>query len=209
MRLFSTLICILISIGISAQIQMKNVSLVSPDSAVAYAYVSNRLEFSGIDQEKSHTLIYYGDTIIENSKNSFSFYPKNKGVQTLQLFEEKKIIKEFQIRVETLNPLQVYLAGLRDSVVSSLELFNNPFFEVTYAPQLLAPCTSVQSCYIIIEKVNGDSLHYSNIYSLRNLEKRINLENGDVFIVHTVTLKCPSCKSSRKYLGLRFTIKND
>ncbi|WP_159038511.1 hypothetical protein [Brumimicrobium mesophilum] len=184
-------------------------SLVSPDSAVAYAHTYNRLEITGINQEKTHTLLCSGDTISKNSTNSFGYSPKTQGVQTLQLFEGKKIIKEFQIRVETLNPIQVYLAGLRDSVVSSLELFNNPYFEVTYTPQLLNPCTSVQSCYIIIEKANGDSLHYSNIYSLRNLEKRINLENGDVFIVHTVTLKCPSCKSSRKYLGLRFTIKND
>lgn len=255
MRVFLAFLGIIFSFGIYSQIQMKNLSLVTPDSAVAYTYDSNLLEFTGVSQSKAYTLICNEDTISKSSINRFNFSPKKKGIQTLQLFENNKLIEEFQIRVERLGRLKIHLGELKDSVVSTLELINNLYFVVTYAPQLSNPCTSVMACDISIQKENGEliqlmnryssvdkninrliylkeiveyanqegkdvkflenyindefsEIHLSPLFYLHDVVKIAQLEDGDVFIVNTVTTRCPTCKALRREVDLRYTIKN-
>lgn len=170
---------------------MKNMSLLTPDSAVAYLHNANLLEFTGINKKKEHTLLCEGDTIKNHSKNRFIFFPKKKGYHTLQLYKKKKLIDEFKIRTEILGRVKVYMGELRDSMVTAHDLVNNLYFNVTHFPQLKDPCTSVFTVDLIIKKANGQKIelgfrdsiqeiYYSNLSYLEDLKYEYIEEGKDV-----------------------------
>lgn len=146
-----------------SQIRMLNLSLIKPDTALAYRFQENRITFQGIKLNRSYQL-KNSEQKFQKFSNDTVFLYKPVKIQkwdTLYLYKNRKLIESFVIGLENLAPAKVYLGSIRDSLVTVDEILQNNELILSHEPQLFKPCSRVLSfTFQLICKNTNDTTAY-------------------------------------------------
>lgn len=171
----------------SAQIDVRNYSLIQPYENIAYRGVLNLIDVVGF--ESHETLLVSNSDTMQKVNGFFSYVPlSNFGIDTLEFFVDGKFWTMILFELETLeNPTVNFGEKKNGSHIQYDYLLSNPGLQVSYSPQLYIPDFYVTSCELIITKftkkgekemkmqINGNAFSDSQLKKLRKLNSRATL----------------------------------
>jgi GldM C-terminal domain len=118
----------MLPVGLTAQVQLRNLSLNSPDSMVLYIGINNTLAVSGMGNAKNITLKYHERVVLPDANGLFNIATFTKGETPILLFQGKRKIQAFTFAARYLSDPIVAL-GLcesesctKDSILASRRL---------------------------------------------------------------------------------------
>lgn len=111
--------------GLTAQIQLRNQLLSSPDSAVLYIGITNKLTVSGIKQPQNITLRYQGINVSPEKDGLFHVAVITKGNMSVAVFQERQKLKEIPFSVRQVSDPVVVLGNWQGNSIPKDSLLLN------------------------------------------------------------------------------------
>lgn len=219
------------------QIEINNYFLENPDMKIAYRHHTNILVVSGFPVDSTAHLFTSTDTLRNYGDNSFYYRPFTRQKwDTLSLYSNNKLIKQFIYQLENLQDVRVHLGIVRDTTVYKEYLLSNPGLVATYHPQLAICNITIRGFDISIIKSNGEQisitdeeenydwinwsdrkierkskkkgvpLYGSSKFSNAQLKQLKRTKTGDIVWFKSVVMLSPDSASRVKTINLKLTI---
>lgn len=187
-------------------------SLTSPDSAILYVGVENKIEVTGLN-EKAYIRLKSGKGEISRknlSPSIFNVQVSSVGTDAIELYHNNKLIltRAFQIRTLT-DPVPLF-GNLTDSTATLQEIILNPTINVSlpncyynhdyrviyFKTTILSSKGRVE----VFDRTNGNRLTKDQIKSINQLKK------GNKILLTEISATCPDC-ATRRLRDLTIIIK--
>lgn len=127
MKVHRLFLCLwaMLPFGLTAQLQLRNLSLVSPDSAVLYIGIPNKLAASGFKHLKKITLHYYDNIVSPNKEGLFYVAVSTKGNIPIAIFQGHRKVKEIPFAVRKITDPIVVLGNWQGNSIPKDSLLLN------------------------------------------------------------------------------------
>ncbi|MFI5218334.1 MAG: GldM family protein [Bacteroidia bacterium] len=202
MKRIITAFLFLIPWTLYAQPEIKNISLTTPDSAILYTGVENKMEVSGVS-DKAYLRLKSGKGEVKRNTSSpsvFNVRVSNTGSDAIEVYESSKLVltKPFEVRALA-DPVPM-LAHFADSVaVDSIVkyptlnillpgcYYKHEYSILYFFPKVLYGKGKVEIFY----KTHGNRLNDEQTKFIKRLKR------GDKIVFTEIMVTCPGCQNRR------------
>ncbi len=206
------IVCSLLFFHFSGICQLKlfNESLTSKDSAVVYIGITNHLKIDG-QQDLSKFKFTSTNSEISIVGNYISLQSDRRGVDTIRIYSNKKLVSTNIIRVDRINNPVAQFAFTADTVIAQNRILANPVLSVNYPNALLNLNIRVIGFQCSIQKANGGRFIYSDELHGNRLTNSIlklipTLSSGDKLVFDDIKAIANE-NDTRKLPSFTITIK--
>ena len=202
----------LIFIHITGKCQLKvyNESITNKDSAVVYIGITNYLKIDG-QQDLSKLKVTSTNSEIAIVDNYISLQPFSRGVDTIRVYSDKKLLSSTTFRIERINNPVAQLAFTLDSVISLNRILANPYLTVKIPNCLYEIKYNISSFQCSLQKAGRSNFNYMDFVNGNKLTDDIlkliqKFLPGDKIVFDEIKVACGS-GDTRKLPRLIITIK--
>ncbi len=192
MKVHSLFFCLwaMIPAGLAAQVQLRNLSLVSPDSAVLYIGIPNKLAVSGFKESKNITL-RYADHIVVSPEKDGIFYVSvsTMGNMSIAVLQGRRKLKEISFAVRQLTDPVVVLGNWQGNSIPKDSLLLNRQLRVILPNCLINFRDEVLNFDLqIITRNQTGPVHHIKGYSIPDelLPQLLKLQSGDELLFSNI-----------------------
>lgn len=192
------------------QLKLYNESLTSKDSAVVYIGITNHLKIDG-QQDLSKFKFTSTNSEITIDNNSISLQSGRRGLDTIRIYSNKKLVSTNIFRVDRINNPVAQLAFTLDSVISLNRILANPYLTVKIPNCLYEIKYNIFSFQCSLQKAGRSNFTYMGFVNGNKLTDDIlkliqKLLPGDKIVFDEIKVACGS-GDTRKLPRLIITIK--
>lgn len=181
-KYYSLLLLIVSPFCLLAQVQLRNLSLQTPDSAVLYMGVYNTIAISGLKHQENIT-VRYNDRVVSPDKDGhFQVTVARKGTMAVAVYAGRQKVKTVSFSVRKLTDPVVVLGQWRDEVIPKDSLLHNRQLKVILPGCLMSFRDEVMhfDLQIIAGKKPGEIYHIKgNSIPDEFMPKMAKLQSGD------------------------------
>jgi GldM C-terminal domain len=128
---------LLVPTALAAQVQLRNLSLSSPDSAVLYIGINNQLTVAGFKHLQNITLHYHDNIVSPNKDGLFHVAVVTKGNMPIAVFQGHRKVKEISFAVRQITDPVVVLGNWQDNNIPKDSLLLNRRLRIIFPDCLI------------------------------------------------------------------------
>lgn len=199
MKTLSLIISLFVCYQTYAQIVIRNLSLVKPDSNVLLTEISNKIEIHGTNL-RTNIISKNGASILSKGGNTFDIKSKNLNPDTLLVYAGNKLLLRKVFIIDTIPELSIQLGSI-DSDTSNVyeviankalvaifkgSLLKNPIKVTGFKTIFIEPSSEIQDQMLSSQ---GNMLSTEQIAVIKNLKKNSKILFDDILAMTPDTRK--------------------
>ncbi len=195
MKFTISIILAFVFLHVHAQVIIRNMSLVKPDSNILIQYQDNMIKVSGTNQ-KTHIISKNGLTISTYDSNTFIIKPKTLKPDILMVYAGKELLLKKIFTIDTIPDPIIQLgyimhdtATIQEIIANKLliamykgSLLNDPIQVLRFSTTFIGPNKDMLNIFIPIQ---GNKLSMEQVAIIKQLEKNSKILFDDIIIATT------------------------
>lgn len=179
----------------NAQIKIRNLVLIQPDTNVLIKGVSNQLRITGL--KNIHYHITSTNSEIDTSFGVIYLRTYHDGNDTVRIISKKKILFQQVFTIQACKDATYFVAGTMDTVMTKEKLISIPQLSISYRNCLCSKRGRIASFELTIGRnqaaIFSDSSN-SEYFTQQMIEKLNELKHGDFVYIENVKAISPDCR---------------
>jgi hypothetical protein len=193
MKFTHPIILLFTSLQTFAQVAIKNMSLIKPDTNILIQHMDNKIQVLGINQ-KAYLTSKNGASISTYDNNTFVIKPKTLMPDTFLVYAGEKLLLKKVFFIDTLPEIKIQLGAIQGDTATVSEILANkavmavlkgslyyfPIRILSFTTTFMYPAGEMQTHFI---STQGNTLSPEQIAIIKNLHKNSKILFDDILAV--------------------------
>jgi hypothetical protein len=193
MKCILSILTLFVFLHLHAQVTIRNMSSLKPDSNLLFALQDNRIKVSGTNQ-KTHVVSKNGLTISAYDSNTFIVSPRTLTPDTLLVYAGNKLLLKKKFTIDSIPNIRIQLGYVQHDTATIREilankvlhaaykgyLFPDPIRILSFSTRFVSPDGDTLKIFLPME---GDMLSKEQVAIIKELKKNSKIIFDDILLV--------------------------